>query len=125
LVVTIAHFPQIDEYLFASGGAVTAQETALLEKYDRLVSNRYCRPGCGACLDSCPVDVPIDDLLRYRMYAETYGREREAMRLYAKVDLARSGASCTHCPAPCQAACPFEIPIRERLMGAERMLRWA
>jgi len=125
LVVTIAHFPQIDEYLYASGQPMTSQDTAVLEKYDRLVSNRYCRPGCGECLDSCPNEVAIDDLLRFRMYAETYKQQREAMRMYAKVDVARSASSCTHCPAPCEAACPFDIPIRQRLLETHRMLHWA
>lgn len=125
LVVTIAHFPQIDEYLFASGKAPTQQDVALLERYDELITRIYCRPGCGECLDSCPAGVPIDDVLRYRMYAESYGQERDAMRAYAKVDPAQSAENCATCPAPCEAACPFEIPIRERLVEAHRLLRWA
>lgn len=125
LVVTIAHFPQIDEYLHASGKPLTKQDVALLEKYDERVAKIYCRPGCGECLESCPVDVPIDDLLRYRMYAESYGQERDAMRAYAQVDPARTAANCASCPAPCEAACPYEIPIRERLVETHRRLHWA
>ena len=124
LVVTIAHFPQIDEYLYASGQSLTGQDVALLEKYDDLITRIYCRPGCGECLDSCPAGVPIDDVLRYRMYAESYGQERDAMRAYAKVDPAQTAENCATCPAPCEPACPFEIPIRERLVEAHRILRW-
>lgn len=125
LVVTIAHFPQIDEYLHASGQALTQEEVALLEKYDAQIAKIYCRPGCGECLDRCPADVPVDDILRYRMYAESYGQERDAMRAYAKVDPTQTAANCATCPAPCEAACPFEIPIRERLVEAHRILRWS
>ncbi len=121
LVISISHFDHIDEYLYASGGSTSRSEHALLEKYSTLVHNEYCRPGCGSCLDHCPRDVPIDDVLRYQMYARNYGRERQAMQQYARLDVA--GAECTHCPAPCEAACPFEIPIRERLLESDRQLR--
>jgi hypothetical protein len=125
LVVSISRFEQVDEYLFASGKAPTADDVALLEKYDRLVASSYCRPGCGACLGECPYDLPIDDVLRYRMYFEGYGREKEAMRLYAALDPARRADRCASCDAPCAKACPFEIPIRERMTEADRLLRLA
>jgi hypothetical protein len=125
LVVSISRFEQIDEYLFASGKSPTADDVALLEKYDPLVSRIYCRPGCGACLDHCPYQVPIDDVLRYRMYFESYGREKEALRLYRALDPARRADRCASCDAPCAKACPFEIPIRERALEADRMLRLA
>jgi hypothetical protein len=125
LVVSISRFEQLDEYLFASGRAPTPDDVALLEKYDRLVARTYCRPGCGACLAECPHDVPIDDVLRYRMYFEGYGREKEAMRLYAALDSGRRAEGCASCDAPCAKACPFEIPIRERMTEADRLLRLA
>jgi predicted aldo/keto reductase-like oxidoreductase len=125
LVVSISRFDQLDEYLFASGQAPSAEDVALLEKYDRLVARTYCRPGCGACLDQCPHDLPIDDVLRYRMYFEGYGREKEAMRLYAALDPGRRADRCAGCDAPCAKACPFGIPIRERMAETDRLLRLA
>jgi len=124
LVVTMRNAGQVDEYLYASGKPMTSGDLALLEKYDRLVANRYCRPGCGDCLDACPSDVPIDDLLRYQMYAESYGRERDAMAKYARVAPERNASGCAGCPAPCEASCPHGIPIRERLVRAHRQLAW-
>jgi predicted aldo/keto reductase-like oxidoreductase len=123
LVISIARFGQIDEYLHASGRAVTPQDLGLLEKYDRLVSAKYCRPGCGACLGSCPHGVPIDDILRYEMYAENYGREKQAMLLYARVPPGRRADRCLACEAPCAGSCAFGIPLRERLGRADRTLR--
>jgi predicted aldo/keto reductase-like oxidoreductase len=124
LVVTMSRFGQIDEYLYASGQPPTPEDLALLERYDRLIAREYCRPGCGQCLDRCPYGVPIDDILRYRMYAESYGREKEAMRLYARVPAERRAGHCQGCDAPCLQACPFEIPIPEQLVQADRLLRW-
>ncbi len=125
LVVTMKGYEQIDEYLAASGEAITDRDIALLERYDQLTQNLYCRPGCGECLDSCPAGVPIDDILRYQMYARSYGQEKVALTDYARVPAERNASQCASCPAPCQAACPYEIPIRTRLSQAHRDLTLA
>jgi len=125
LVISISRLEQIDEYLYASGKAVAQQDHALLEKYDRLVGARYCRPGCGGCLGRCPHGVPIDDILRYEMYAENYGRQKRATLLYSRIPPGRSAERCLACDAPCSGACAFGIPIRERLGRADRALRWS
>jgi len=122
LVVSISRFDQIDEYLYASGHPTTPSDLALLEKYDHLIRQEYCRPGCGECLDQCPAGVRIDDILRYQMYARSYGRERQAIEKYARLPGA-DASQCAQCPAPCEAACPFEIPIRRRLIESHRELR--
>ncbi len=121
LVVTIDNYATIDEYLYASGQKLTGEDIALLEKYDRLVANDYCRPGCGDCLDACPYGAPVNDIMRYAMYFENYGQEKEAMRKYAKLDVRAD--HCAGCAAPCEAKCDFELPIRDKLMRADQMLR--
>jgi predicted aldo/keto reductase-like oxidoreductase len=110
----------VDEYLFASGRQVTPRDVAVLEKYDRQILGTYCSPHCGACLDSCPEDVPIHDVLRHRMYFEDYGWEKEGMRRYAQ--LGKNASVCASCSAPCLGSCPVGIPIQERTTGAHRML---
>jgi predicted aldo/keto reductase-like oxidoreductase len=122
LVVTMNTKEQIDEYLYASGQPLTTADVDLLEKYDQLVAQHYCRPGCGACLDHCPVGVPVDDVLRYTMYARNYGHETEARRLYAQVAADRRADHCQDCPAPCEAACTFQLPIRAKLVDAHELL---
>jgi len=122
LVVSIRNTEQIDEYLYASGQPVRESDVALLQRYDELIARDYCRPGCGACLDHCPNDVPVDDIFRYAMYFENYGRERDARAHYAALPIGRNASQCATCPAPCAAACPFEIPIREKLTHFHRVL---
>ena len=112
--------PQIDEYLYASGEAPAPGDTALLDKYDRLIAGKHCFQHCGACLDSCPENLPIDDVLRYRMYFEDYGDEKEALRLYSKLEI--KADVCAGCSAPCAHACPFGIPIPERTAETHQML---
>ncbi len=122
LVVSITDYDQIDEYLYASGQRVTDSDVALLERYDTLVSKDYCRPGCGECLDHCPHDVPVDDILRYAMYFEDYGHQKIALEQYARVPPDRNASRCVTCPAPCEAACPFELAIRQKMLRAHPML---
>jgi predicted aldo/keto reductase-like oxidoreductase len=122
LVVSIRNFNQIDEYLYASGAPLRDHDVALLERYDQLIAKDYCRPGCGECLDRCPYDVPVNDIFRYAMYFENYGRERDAMAKYATLSPGNNASHCVNCPAPCEAACPFELPIRQKMMHAHRLL---
>jgi len=123
LVVSISNENQIDEYLYASGTPLKTADVALLRHYDELVTHEYCRPGCGACLDHCPYGVPVDDIFRYAMYAENYGRVGEARTRYAALAAERQASQCLGCPAPCEAACPFDIKIHDRLLGFDRLLR--
>jgi predicted aldo/keto reductase-like oxidoreductase len=122
LVVSIDDRRQLDEYLVASGAPIGTDDVALLEKYDRAIKGTYCPPGCGACLASCPAGVPVDDVLRYAMYYEDYRHERVAIESYAKVPAGQRGSACAGCPAPCEAACPEAIGIREKLLRTDRLL---
>jgi predicted aldo/keto reductase-like oxidoreductase len=121
LVISFFEPRHVDEYLYASGKKLTEQDLATLHRYDELIAGTHCYPHCGDCLDSCPEKLAINDVLRYRMYFEDYGDEREAMRLYARLE--KQADVCAGCPAPCAGACPYEIPIRTRMMGAHQMLR--
>jgi predicted aldo/keto reductase-like oxidoreductase len=95
----------------------------VLEKYDQLIAGTHCFAHCGACLDTCPNGVAINDVLRHRMYFEDYGDQKQAMQLYAKLD--PQADACITCTAPCAGACPEGVPIRERLIGAHEKLTMA
>jgi uncharacterized protein len=123
LVVTIKNVQQIDEYLYASGQVVRDADVALLRRYDELITRDYCRPGCGECLDQCPYGVPVNDIFRYAMYFENYGQERDAMVKYSRLSADRNASRCAGCAAPCEAACPFELPIREKMFRFHPLLR--
>jgi predicted aldo/keto reductase-like oxidoreductase len=119
-VISFVEFQHVDEYLRASGGRLRPEDVAILEKYDRLVAGSYCAPHCGACLPACPEQLAIHDVLRHRMYFEDYGDQKEAMRLYARLE--KNASLCVSCSAPCVGSCPLGIPIRERMIGAHELL---
>jgi predicted aldo/keto reductase-like oxidoreductase len=120
LVISISTPQQIDEYVYASGTAPRPNDVALLHRYDQLTAGDYCQPHCGQCLDSCVYHLPINDVLRYRMYFKDYGWQKEGMRLYAK--LSTSANACLGCAAPCANTCPIGVPIQEKMLDAHRLL---
>ena len=120
-VISFSEFQHVDEYLRASGGTLSPDDVAILEGYDRLVAGTYCAPHCGACLSSCPEQLAIDDVLRHRMYFEDYGDQKEAMRLYGRLE--KNASVCVSCSAPCTGTCPIGVPIQERMIGAHELLR--
>ncbi len=122
-VISFSDLQHVDEYLYASGKKAAPVDVARLERYDQQILGSYCAPHCGDCLDSCPVDVPINDILRHRMYFEDYRAERQGIEAYAK--LSQNASACASCPAPCTGSCPVGIPIKERLEGAHELLSLA
>ena len=120
LVVSFYKPQHVEEYIYASGTQPTPTDLALLERYDQLTRGDYCQPHCGLCLSSCPEQLAINDILRYRMYFRDYGWEKEGMRLYAKLE--RNASRCGSCPAPCTGTCPIGVPIREKMLDAHRLL---
>jgi ferredoxin len=83
----------------------------------------HCYQHCGECLGACPEGRAIDDVLRYRMYFEDYGDEKEAIRLYARLD--RQADACLNCGGACGGACPHGVHIQDRMIGAHRLLTLA
>jgi predicted aldo/keto reductase-like oxidoreductase len=71
-------------------------------------------------LSACPEGLPIHDVLRYRMYFEDYGWEKEGLRLYSRLE--KNAAVCASCSAPCLGSCPIGVSIPERMRGAHELL---
>ncbi len=123
IVLTMRTFEDIDEFVGASGNPnLTPDDKKALEEYGLLLDRDYCRPGCGACLSACPSDVPIHDILRYRMYFHSYGREKYAMGLYAALPDARRAIRCSSCSGPCTDRCPHRLSVRTKLIEAHSEL---
>ncbi len=126
LVVSMRNYETVDEYLAVSGTTtLTAEDRRHLDLAEASISPRYCRPGCSGCHEACSRGVPVADILRYKMYFENYGDEKFAMQRYAMLPASARPSGCEGCPAPCEAACPYGLRIRDRLRDADRQLRFA
>jgi predicted aldo/keto reductase-like oxidoreductase len=124
LIVTFKNFQDLDHYLAASGGKLTAADQASLDRYAARFGTEYCRTGCGECEPACPSDVRIASILRYQMYFDDYGDEKKAMESYAALG---SGIdACATCATiACDRACPHGLPVRSKLAAAHRSLTLA
>ena len=111
LVISMTDTASIDEYVAASGvGPLGAEEFGLLGRYAELQGSRYCRHGCGACVESCPNGVEVSEVLRTRMYEVDYRDPILARADYA--GLGAGAAACLTCDgSPCLDACPAGIPV--------------
>jgi predicted aldo/keto reductase-like oxidoreductase len=123
VVITMRTFEHIEEYLQASGKALTARDQEVLKKYVRAVDNRFCRIGCTACLASCPNRVAIPDIMRFGMYFENYGEEKKAMLEYAALRKQARAHYCEGCIGNCVSACPHGLQLKERLIRYDQLLR--
>jgi predicted aldo/keto reductase-like oxidoreductase len=121
-LITMNTFSHVEEYVEASGKPLTRNSLETLAKYRSETENLYCRISCRECLKSCPEGVAINVVLRYAMYFEDYRLERNAIELYGGLAPGQKPINCGACSAPCNRACPFGIPIRERLLQAHRLL---
>jgi hypothetical protein len=110
LVVTMREKDQVDEYLGASGWTRQAlADGRLLVAYDNDHGDTQCRYGCSACLDTCPNGVPINDVLRARMYDVDYGDPELARDEYAR--LGKPAEACLSCAEPsCACAHGLSLP---------------
>lgn len=124
LVVTMKSARDIDFYLQASGEALTAADMEVLDRYAALHGRDYCRTGCGDCETACPQGVPIASILRYQMYFDNYGDEKQAMRSYS--GLPRNVTACADCTDQvCNSACPYGLPVAFKLQAAHEALSFA
>ncbi len=119
--VGISDYESIKRYASAAGLPLDEEERRGLEAFRRKFAATYCRY-CGTCEGACPKAVAIADIMRYRMYAESYGMPAEARRLYANLSRPASAAACIGCTGDCLGACPNGLDTRERLVEAHRLL---
>jgi hypothetical protein len=124
LIVTITATDQLNHYVQASGKESTVSSQAVLDRYAKLYSSKYCRTGCGDCLESCSSKVNIATILRYQMYFQDYGMEKRAMEGYASLKQKADG--CFTCAdTSCEKACPYELPVASMLRKAHEQLSFS
>jgi predicted aldo/keto reductase-like oxidoreductase len=94
----------------------------VIAEYQRQTTNQYCRVSCDQCLSSCPNNVAINDVLRYGMYFEDYGMEKEAMRYYGDLAEYKKPLNCASCNGYCEKACPYGLKVQDKLIHAHEIL---
>jgi predicted aldo/keto reductase-like oxidoreductase len=92
------------------------------EKKDLIIASAekdlYCT-GCTKCLASCPVKLPVPDLMRAYMYA--YGYSNPAMAYSLLGELGTNNNPCSECGS-CQVKCTRDFNIREKIADISRLV---
>lgn len=121
-IPTMSSYSHVEEYVSASGRPLTKEDIEIIKNYQALANKIYCRVSCRECLSSCPEGVAINEILRFAMYFENYGMEKEAMRYYSELDETKKPYKCSTCYGYCENSCPYGIKIRDRLFHSIEIL---
>jgi hypothetical protein len=120
---SINSFEALEAFVSLSGQKLGIGEEAALDDYREICGSSYCRHACGLCEASCPRGVPVNTVMRYEYYFAAKGREKEAMGLYAALShRSLDAGECAGCAGPCEAACPYGVPIQAKLLLAHEDL---
>jgi len=108
--------------LSASGTEFGAVHQKFLDHYGNLIEGNYCKIGCGECLSSCPNQVAINEIMRYKMYFENYGSEKEGIVCYNNLHSKERADTCTNCNGDCSGSCPAGVDVRKEMIRAHELL---
>ncbi|MBN1224390.1 MAG: aldo/keto reductase [Candidatus Aminicenantes bacterium] len=122
--VSFRNFEDVDKYVKLSGKRLTPADEAALSAYSQSFGQFYCRHACGVCESQCPHNVPVNTIMRFNHYFAAQGREKYAMERYASLESGKADV-CQNCSGHCEAACPYNVPVRVLLSLAHRNLTLA
>jgi predicted aldo/keto reductase-like oxidoreductase len=92
------------------------------EKKDILIAGNepglFCK-GCSNCLHSCPLNLPVPDLMRAYMYA--YGYSNPAMAYELLGDLGTGSSPCSDCKG-CTVKCSNNFNVRDKIADISRLV---
>jgi predicted aldo/keto reductase-like oxidoreductase len=121
-IPTMSSYSHVEEYVSTSGKTLNRADLKVIAEYQRQTKDQYCRVSCQECLASCPQNVAINDVLRFKMYFEDYRMEKEAMRYYGELEERQKPLHCADCPGHCEIACPYNLKVKEKLAHAHEIL---
>lgn len=92
------------------------------EKKDILIASAeqglFCT-GCSKCLSTCPLNLPVPDLMRAYMYA--YGYSNPAMAYDLLGELGAGSSPCTDCQS-CKVKCTNNFNVKEKIADISRLV---
>ena len=122
IVSNFKNFDQMRENLSASGAPMDKSEVDALTLALLNAPRNYrdCIT-CGECRGACPGELAVDDIMRYRMYAEDYGDYHIARQHYAALPAEWKALVASGKGIP-EDACPYGLSVAAELKQAHRWL---
>lgn len=104
-------FSDIQKYVRLSGTTLDDRMAQVLNDFRNHLGFINCRIGCNICEKACPHHVPVNTIMRYNYYFQTYGMEKTAMQYYQDLPGEKAGI-CRDCEGYCEQACPHGVLSR-------------
>ena len=111
---------EVEENIASALAPFTEADRKLLAVRLPQIRPLYCRM-CGRCDARCPRGLPVAEILRYLMYAESYGQFPSARQHFQRLPQPVTRVRCADCAA-CPVHCPNGVMVRQRLAKAQDWL---
>lgn len=119
IIPSITDNDQLDENLRAMSTPFAPADEKLLSARLEEIRPLYCRM-CGSCSGTCPKGLPVADMLRFLMYAESYGQFSLGRENYQTLAPELTQVRCTDCES-CSVHCPNGVKVSERLIRSQEI----
>jgi predicted aldo/keto reductase-like oxidoreductase len=116
-IPSITDIDQLDENLGAMGARFTTADEKILSARLELIRPDYCRM-CGTCTGTCSQGLPVADILRFLMYADSYGEFALGLSEYRGLPAEVASVRCSDC-SDCSVRCPNGVQVVLRLSRAQ------
>ena len=107
---------QADVQAATDGIALSAGDRRLMQEYAQATCGGYCA-ACGTCQDLAG-GLPVPDVMRWLMYARSYGELARARQEFAQLPSAVRGALAGADFSAAQRRCPQGMPIAQLIRSA-------
>ena len=116
-VPSITDIDQLDENMTAMGAPFSQADEKVLAARLRQIQPEYCRM-CGTCTGTCAKGLPVADILRFLMYADSYGEFALGLSEYRGLPPNIGSVRCGDC-SECSVHCPNGVQVVQRLSRAQ------
>lgn len=118
------NYPDIERYTRLSGTTIDKKSAMLLSGFKDNLGFLNCRIGCNSCSQSCPHNIPVNEILRYNYYFVTRNMQKHSMKLYQNPAI-KKPVECENCPGYCEKACPHGVITRHLLATAHQNMNFS
>jgi predicted aldo/keto reductase-like oxidoreductase len=119
VIPSIVDQDQLDQNLAAMASPYSANDEKLLSARLEEIRPYYCRM-CGKCEGTCSQGLPVPDMLRFLMYAESYGQFALGRENFRTLPEEVTSVRCGACES-CSVHCSNGVQVASRLRRAQEI----
>lgn len=118
-IPSMTDMDQLDQNLRVMTESFSAEDEQLLAARLEQIRPWFCRM-CGACDGVCPKGLPVSDVVRYVMYAESYGQFSLGRERFQQLPAHLQAVRCGDC-GTCAIRCRNGVQVAERVSRAQQL----